>query len=57
MKFFSRAIISLLLLNSLSLGKDYKGGELRTKEAYVYGRFETRYKPPLGSGMLASLFT
>ncbi|MBN2356087.1 family 16 glycosylhydrolase [candidate division KSB1 bacterium] len=47
----------LLILYSSSLTKDYKGAEYRTIEAFVYGRFEARYKAPVGSGMLASFFT
>ncbi len=50
-------VSSLLLLPVLSLAKNYKGAELRTKEAYVYGRFEARYKAAQGNGMLASFFT
>jgi hypothetical protein len=51
------AFILVLSIALSSWSKDYKGAELRTKEAYVYGRFETSYKPPKGNGMLASFFT
>lgn len=50
-------LIQLLVLISQISAKDYKGAELRTKEAYVYGRFEACYKPPRGDGYLASFFT
>jgi hypothetical protein len=38
-------------------GKDFKGGEYRTKESFLYGRFETRLKTPQREGVLASFFT
>jgi hypothetical protein len=41
----------------MGFAKKYKGGEYLTKEAYLYGRFETRCKPPHGSGFLATFFT
>ena len=41
----------------LATGKDYKGAEYRTIDAFTYGRFETRYKPMPGDGYLASFFT
>lgn len=34
-----------------------KGAEYRTKEAYLYGRFEVRMKPANVEGMLSSFFT
>ncbi len=37
--------------------KDYKGAELRTKDSYLYGRFEVRMKPAAGTGFLSSFFT
>lgn len=37
--------------------KLYRGGELRTLATYTYGRFETRWKPAAGSGIVGSLFT
>ncbi|MCI0512134.1 family 16 glycosylhydrolase [candidate division KSB1 bacterium] len=58
MKKISYLILFLFLLNSwIGVAKDYKGAEYRTKEAYTYGRFEARYKPPQGYGFLASFFT
>lgn len=56
-KFCVWVFILLLLPGWLCWAKDYKGAEYRTKEAYIYGRFEARYKPPRGDGFLASFFT
>ncbi|MDP2038886.1 MAG: family 16 glycosylhydrolase [Ignavibacteria bacterium] len=50
-------VATVVLCSSAVFAKKYKGGELITKEAYLYGRFETRCKPPQGSGFLATLFT
>ncbi|MEW5925195.1 MAG: family 16 glycosylhydrolase [Candidatus Zixiibacteriota bacterium] len=47
----------IILYNAEGIAKKYKGGEYLTKEAYLYGRFETRCKPPHGSGFLATFFT
>ena len=50
--------ISVLILTAVSLSaKNYKGAELRTKQAYVYGRFEVRYKAARGSGQTSTFFT
>ena len=37
--------------------KDFKGAEYRTKESYLYGRFEVRCKSTYREGVLASFFT
>ncbi len=50
-------IVFILFALAVGHGKEYKGAELRTREGYIYGRFEVSYKPPRGSGMLASFFT
>ncbi|MBD3288905.1 family 16 glycosylhydrolase [candidate division KSB1 bacterium] len=53
-----KAIIFLLVvLPSLCFGKLYKGAEYRTKESYLYGRFEVRYKASAGSGQTSTFFT
>ncbi|NWF90117.1 MAG: family 16 glycosylhydrolase [Ignavibacteriaceae bacterium] len=56
-----RIIIFISLLITLyhaeGIAKKYKGGEYLTKNAFLYGRFETRCKPPHGSGFLATFFT
>jgi beta-glucanase (GH16 family) len=35
----------------------YSGAELRTKDAYVYGRFEVRMRSAAGNGLVSSFFT
>ncbi len=37
--------------------KNYKGAELRTRESYLYGRFEVRYKASAGEGHVSTFFT
>jgi len=49
--------IYILLFTLPLLAKPYKGAEYRTKEAFTYGRFETRMKTAGKEGMLASFFT
>lgn len=49
--------IFLLIQPAILSAKAYKGGELRTRESYVYGRFEVRMKSAAGSGLLSSFFT
>jgi len=52
-----RIFVLLLLLMSLSAGKDFAGAEYRTKEAFTYGRFEVRYKSSAGAGQTSTFFT
>ena len=55
---FKILIISLFLSSNLLLfAKDYKGAEYRTKDSYLYGRFEVRMKSAHREGMLSSFFT
>ncbi|MEW5925526.1 MAG: family 16 glycosylhydrolase, partial [Candidatus Zixiibacteriota bacterium] len=56
-KICCQTLIALLILQAIVRAKDYKGAEYRTKESFIYGRFEARYKPPIGDGFLASFFT
>jgi hypothetical protein len=54
------ALIFLLFMAVLlgtASGKDYRGAELRTKQAFTYGRFVVRMKSAQLSGMLSSFFT
>jgi hypothetical protein len=51
-----RRILFVLLLCTAVYPKDYYGGELRTKSSFLYGRFETRMKSAVGSGLLSSFF-
>ncbi|NWF88620.1 MAG: family 16 glycosylhydrolase [Ignavibacteriaceae bacterium] len=52
-------LLIAIILSSLSIvsANDYRGAEYRTKEEYIYGRFEVRLKAPYKEGMLASFFT
>ena len=34
----------------------YRGAELRTLEPVLYGKFEARYKPAQGEGLVSSFF-
>ena len=54
-----KLLVTLLILffTLPIIAKDYKGAEYRTKEAFTYGKFETRMKPAGKEGMLASFFT
>ena len=51
------AVSLLLLLTSCVWAVSYWGGEYRTHEGFIYGRFEASIKPPRGNGTLASFFT
>ena len=42
---------------SILVCKDFKGAEFRTKDSYVYGRFEICYKSVKGAGVLSNFFT
>ncbi|MGB9663431.1 MAG: family 16 glycosylhydrolase [Ignavibacteria bacterium] len=51
-------LILLLTLSFTQLySKDFKGAEFRTKQAFLYGRFEVRMKSAYREGMLSSFFT
>lgn len=56
-----KKIVLIFLLTVITAtparSKSLKGGELRTRDTFTYGRFEARYKPPAGAGQLASFFT
>jgi len=48
----------ILLVSAMWLqAKNYKGAELRTKETYLYGRFEVSYMASYGSGQTSTFFT
>jgi len=55
-RIFGVAVLVLLLV-SPGRGKNYKGAELRTRESYLYGRFEVRYKASAGEGHVSTFFT
>ncbi len=50
-------ILFMSLTISSLFGKAFKGAECRTIDSYLYGRYESRYKPFVGTGMLANFFT
>ena len=50
------AIIFVLLFLTISAQKPYRGGEIRTLDSFLYGRFETRMKPANANGTVQSLF-
>ena len=57
-KIFLLFIISLNFFISNSLSQvQVRGAEYRTKNSYLYGRFEARIKAPGKEGILTSLFT
>lgn len=51
------AVVLFLIVTSSVFAASYWGGEYRTLEGFVYGRFEASCKPPRGNGVLASFFT
>ncbi len=54
---FPLAGFVVLLLLATVHAKNYKGAELRTRESYLYGRFEARYKASAGEGHVSTFFT
>ena len=49
--------ILLLFLVTILKSQNYRGSELRTLEPVLYGKFESRYKPAQGDGLVSSFFT
>lgn len=56
MKFWSVSLL-IIILQVISTARDFKGAEYRTKESFLYGRFEAKIKSPGKEGILCSLFT
>ncbi len=54
---FFTLVIFMLLYSAPRFGKNYKGAEYRTKEAFKYGRFETSFIPAHRTGVISSFFT
>ena len=53
-----RYFLFLFLFIEIGLSqKPYRGGELRTIDAYRYGRYEVRMKSAAGDGVVSSFFT
>ena len=44
----TKRIFVLIAIASLGISQQYFGGELRTKESFLYGRFEARFKSAQG---------
>ena len=55
-KSFNYIFIVFFAMN-LIVGQQYFGGELRTKDSFLYGRFEARLKSAQGDGLVSSFFT
>ena len=47
----------LIICLSFVYSQDYRGAELRTVDPVLYGKFEVRYKPAQGEGLVSSFFT
>lgn len=50
-------LVCLCTVADLLTAKPYRGAELRTKEAYTYGRFAIRYQSAPGAGQTSTFFT
>lgn len=53
----SKSLFLLLVMTVSGMAKDYRGGEYRTRQSYLYGRFEVRMQSAAGSGVVSSFFT
>ncbi|MBI1937143.1 MAG: family 16 glycosylhydrolase [Ignavibacteriales bacterium] len=56
-KYFSLLIFFLVILSINVRAKSYKGAEYRTKESFLYGRFEASIKSAGKEGMTTTMFT
>ncbi|MCF7805715.1 MAG: family 16 glycosylhydrolase [Candidatus Marinimicrobia bacterium] len=54
---FIRPFFIILILAVTLEAKPYRGAELRTNEAYTYGRFAVRYQSAPGAGQTSTFFT
>lgn len=56
---FRHTVLIWLLCQSFQglVGQEWRGAELRSLDSYLYGRFEVRFKPANGDGLVASFFT
>ena len=59
MKIFNTSlfILFIFVIQFSVFPKNYKGAEYRTKQAFLYGRFEVSLKTAYREGMLSSFFT
>ena len=56
MKNFAAAIILSIANYAIAEGSMYTSGEIKTKEAFKYGRFVTSMRGPVAKGTIASFF-
>jgi hypothetical protein len=58
MRFRPILLLVALIAGSIasSFAKDYKAGEIQSKQAFLYGKFEFRMHCAVGSGMLTNFF-
>ena len=54
MKYYILYLFSLIVFLK---AQNYRGAELRTKDDFLYGKFEVRFKPAQGDGLVSSFFT
>ena len=52
----NKFILIILLIFCFAKSQLYRGSELRTLEPVLYGKFEVRYKPAQGDGLVSSFF-
>ena len=52
-----KALLFFIIATPYLCGQVYRGAELRTTEPVLYGKFEARYKPAQGDGLVSSFFT
>ena len=53
MKYYILYLFSLIVFLK---AQNYRGAELRTKADFLYGKFEVRFKPAQGDGLVSSFF-
>ncbi len=56
-KKISNLLLLFFFIPNLLNAKEYKGAEYRTKDSFIFGRFEVRYKPANREGVVSSFFT
>lgn len=56
-RFVSFLIPMILLVAAEIAAKPYRGAELRTNQAYTYGRYAVRYQSAPGAGQTSTFFT
>jgi len=52
-----KIIFIITILFKLVHSRQYRGAELRTVDSFLYGRFDARFKPAQGDGLVSSFFT